>query len=163
MLCSTSEHRKLSPLDSAYVFCGFVSPAVTKLTGSVGSTRRLMAPLGFLGAGVMLIVSIQLDDPLYGMICMGMASFFNDLVMPGAWAACMDIGGKYAGTLSGSMNMMGNMAGFVAPMLGGYILDTNKLESGASDWNLFLYVMAGVYLLGTIIWPFINPTKALDS
>jgi MFS transporter, ACS family, glucarate transporter len=170
------EHRKLSPLDSAYyailplllggmgsLFCGFVSPAVTKLTGSIGSTRRLMASLGFLGAGVMLIVSIQLDDPLYGMICMGMASFFNDLVMPGAWAACMDIGGKYAGTLSGSMNMMGNMAGFVAPMLGGYILDTYKLSSGASDWNLFLYVMAGVYLTGTIIWPFINPTKPLEG
>jgi ACS family glucarate transporter-like MFS transporter len=61
------------------------------------------------------------------------------------------------------MNMMGNMAGFVAPMLGGYILDTHKLASGASDWNLFLYVMAGVYLTGTIIWPFIDPTKPLES
>ena len=60
------------------------------------------------------------------MIFMGFASFFNDLVMPGAWAACMDIGGRYAGTLAGSMNMMGNVAGFVAPMVGGTILESQQ-------------------------------------
>jgi nitrate/nitrite transporter NarK len=89
---------------------------------------------------------------------MGLASFFNDLVMPGAWATCMDIGGKYAGTVAGSMNMMGNIAGFVAPMTGGYILR----ETGG-NWNMFLYVMAGMYVLGTFCWPLIDPTKTLED
>ena len=35
----------------------------------------------------------------------------------------MDMGGKYAGTIAGSMNMMGNLAGFAAPWIGGMILD----------------------------------------
>ena len=34
----------------------------------------------------------------------------------------MDVGGKYAGTLSGTMNMMGNFAGGLAPLAVGYIL-----------------------------------------
>ena len=55
------------------------------------------------------------------MLAIGMASFSNDLVMPGAWAACMDIGGKYAGTLSGAMNMWGNMGGALSPLAIGYI------------------------------------------
>jgi hypothetical protein len=92
------------------------------------------------------------------MLAMGMASFSNDLVMPGAWGTCMDVGGKYAGTLAGSMNMMGNLAGFVAPWLGGYIL-----QRTADDWNILLYVMAGMYFLGTLCWPFIDPSTQLEA
>lgn len=170
------EHRALSAAESAKLaifplffggvgslFCGLISPAVTRMTGSLKTTRRVLASMGFLGAGLFLILSIQLQDPLMAMIVMGLASFSNDLVMPGAWAACMDIGGKYAGTLSGSMNMMGNLAGFVAPQVGGYILKSTENAQGVGDWNLFLYVMAGVYLAGTLVWPFIDPTKPLEE
>jgi MFS family permease len=170
------EYRQLSPEVSANyailplllggfgsLFCGFISPRMAVWTGSVKLTRRLMASVGFLGAGIMLVVSIRTADPLPAMIFMGMASFFNDLVMPGAWAACMDVGGKYAGTLAGSMNMMGNMAGFTAPLIGGFILETTKASTGTADWNQFLYLMAGVYLLGTIVWPFIDPVKPLQD
>ena len=140
------------------LFCGLISAPVARMLGSVGRARKTLATLGFFGAGMMLILHIHTQDVLFAMIFMGMASFCNDLVMPGAWGTCMDVGGKYAGTLSGSMNMMGNMAGFVAPPLGGYILrETNN------DWNTFLYVMAGVYLIGTLCWPFINPTKPLEQ
>ena len=90
------------------------------------------------------------------MFLMGMASFCNDLVMPGAWSACMDVGGKYAGTVSGSMNMMGNLAGFVAPVVGGMIRDAGY------DWNIFLYSMAAVYVLGGLCWPFIDPVTPLE-
>ena len=40
------------------------------------------------------------------MIVLGFAGFFNDFVMPAAWAGTMDIGGRYSGTVSGAMNMM---------------------------------------------------------
>ena len=105
-----------------------------------------------------LVLCINTGNPLLAMIFMGMASFSNDLVMPGAWGACMDVGGKYAGSLSGSMNMMGNLAGFVAPPLGGYILQATN-----NDWNTFLYVMAGVYGVGTLCWPFIDPVTPLEQ
>ncbi|MGH9674101.1 MAG: MFS transporter [Bryobacteraceae bacterium] len=140
------------------MFCGLISARAALWTGSVSRSRRLLGCIGFLGASLMLVLSIQLQSPLAAMIAMGMASFFNDLVMPGAWGACMDVGGKYAGTLSGSMNMMGNMAGFVAPWLGGRILDKT-----GGDWNSFLYLMAGVYAVGTLVWPFIDPVTPLEK
>ncbi|MBK5294443.1 MAG: MFS transporter [Acidobacteriia bacterium] len=138
------------------LFCGLVSAPVARVLG-LKNARRTLATAGFFGASVMLVVSINTADALLAMIFMGMASFCNDLVMPGAWGTCMDIGGKYAGTLSGSMNMMGNMAGFVAPMLGGYIIQ----ETGG-DWNMFLYTMAGVYMVGTLCWPLIDPVTPID-
>jgi ACS family glucarate transporter-like MFS transporter len=140
------------------LFCGLISAPLARMTGSVKSTRRLLAIAGFLGASIMLVVSIRTSDALLAMIFMGMASFCNDLVMPGAWGTCMEVGGKYAGTLSGSMNMMGNMAGFVAPWLGGYII-----QQTGGDWNVFLYTMAGVYLVGTLCWPFIDPVTPLEE
>jgi sugar phosphate permease len=164
------EHRKLSPEDTSELailpllfggfgsmFCGFISARVVQWTGSVTLTRRLMACLGFGGAAVMMVISIQTQDPTYAMIFMGLASFCNDLVMPGAWATCMDIGGEYAGTVAGSMNMMGNVAGFVAPTMGGYIVQST------GNWHYFLYTMAGMYLLGTFVWPFIDPVTRIDQ
>jgi sugar phosphate permease len=140
------------------MFCGLISARAARWTGSVQFARRLLASVGFFLAGCFIVLSIQIKDPLLAMIVMGLASFSNDLVMPGAWGACMDVGGKYAGTLAGSMNMMGNMAGFVAPTLTGYIL---RWTNG--DWNVNLYVMGAVYLLGTAIWPFIDPVTPLEE
>ncbi len=84
------------------------------------------------------------------------ASFANDLLMPGAWGACMDVGGKYAGTLAGSMNMMGNFAGGLAPVIVGYVLQA----TGSSVLNF--YMMAGIYLLAALSWRFIDPVTPLD-
>ncbi len=138
--------------------CGLLSARVVRWTGSVTTSRRLLACTGFLGACAFMLLSIQIRNPLWAMLAMGMASFSNDLVMPGAWGACMDVGGKYAGTLAGSMNMMGNLAGFVAPWLGGYIL-----QHSGDNWNILLYVMAAMYFLGTLCWPFIDPTTPLEQ
>ena len=139
------------------LFSGFISSRVDRMTGSIARTRRIMACIGFAGASAMLAVSTTVADALIVMTVIGMASFFNDLVMPGAWAACMDVGGKYAGTVSGSMNMMGNLAGFVAPTVAGMMRDAN------TDWNVFLLSMAGVYLIGLLCWPFIDPVTPLKD
>lgn len=165
------EYRHLTPSESARfailplffgglgsLFCGLVSARVTRWCGSVRISRRLLACSGFLGASLLLLLSIQLRDPVAAIFAMALASFCNDLVMPGAWGTCMDIGQKYAGTLSGSMNMMGNLAGFAAPLIGGYIL-----QRTGGDWNLFLYTMAGMYLLGTFCWPFIDPVTPIEA
>jgi ACS family glucarate transporter-like MFS transporter len=70
----------------------------------------------------------------------------------------MDMGGKYTGTLSGSMNMMGNLGGFVAPIAGGYIL---HLTGG--DWNAYLYSMSAVYVLAVMCWLPMDPVTPLEG
>jgi MFS family permease len=140
------------------MFAGFLAKYVSVWLGSVSRARKWMGAAGFIGASVFLLVSTLTRDPMHAMLAMGLASFCNDLVMPGAWGACMDIGGKYAGTLSGSMNMMGNFAGILAPSIGGFIL-----AHTGNDWNLFLFTMAGAYFLGAFCWPFIDSTRPLED
>jgi len=138
------------------LFCGFVSGPLTKVTGSVGATRRMMAYVGYTGAAIMLVVSAKLSDPLHAMLAMGLASFANDLVMPGAWGACIDMGGRYAGTLSGAMAGFGNAGGAVSPLIVGFLLQWTS-----NDWNLCIYISAAVYFAGTICWAFLDPVSPL--
>jgi MFS family permease len=125
-------------------------------TGDVAKTRRIMAYLGFAGASGFLAFSTAVHNPLLAMLSVGMASFSNDLVMPGAWAAVMDIGGKYAGSLAGAMNMLGNMGGAISPLAIGYIL-----RWSGNNWNLTFYVSAAVYLMGIVCWWFLDPVTPL--
>jgi MFS transporter, ACS family, glucarate transporter len=136
---------------------GFVLPKVAGMIGGQAAARRMMAAVGCAAAGVMLIVSIRIADPVLGLVVLGLASFANDLAMPPAWGACMDIGGRFAGTLSGSMNMMGNFAGGIAPIMVGYILSRTD-----QNWALTFYISAAIYFIGSICWMFIDPVSPLD-
>jgi ACS family glucarate transporter-like MFS transporter len=124
--------------------------------GSVARARRTMCYIGFLGAAAFLMFSTRVHDPLYAMIAIAAASFFNDLVMPPSWGAAMDMGGEFAGTLSGAMNMAGNIGGAMCPMVIGYLLTWT-----GNNWNFTFYVSAAVYLTGLVFWRFLDPVTKL--
>ena len=73
------------------------------------------------------------------------------------WATCMDVGGRFAGTLSGTMNAAGNIAAFVAPAFVAYLLAWT-----GQDWNLTFYVSAGIYCMGAVFWSLIDPADTLE-
>lgn len=121
-------------------------------------SRRIISCLGFAGASGFLVLSTRFDDPTWAVGAIALASFCNDLVMPHAWASAMDIGGKYAGTLSGAMNFWGNVGGGLGPLMIGYILSWTN-----NNWNLTFYVSAAIYLAGTIFWLLLDPVTPLDE
>jgi len=139
------------------LFAGLIATKLAAWTGSVSRGRKILSVSGFAGAAISWFMVTQAESAAVAVTFMALASFSNDLNMPSAWGTCMDIGGKYAGTVSGAMNMMGNLAGFAMPAMGGYLLQhTNK------DYNLLIYIMAGVYAVGAFIWPFIDPVTPLE-
>lgn len=140
------------------LFCGMVSAPLTRWTGSVSRTRRMLAMAGFTGASLLLVVSTRMPDPVLAMVVMGFASFCNDLVMPGSWGACMDVGGKYAGTLSGTMNMAGNIGGACSPIIIGYILKFTN-----NNWDMTFYASAAAYFLGTFCWMALDPVTPIED
>jgi MFS transporter, ACS family, glucarate transporter len=149
------------------LFAGYITPAVTRMLG--GNIARTRSALGFVGqatAGACLVAATFFETPIMAVAAIAIASFFNDMTMPGAWTACMDIGGKFTGTVSGAMNMMGNLGGFVSPIVIGYILDWTKDAAGnatSAGFNLAFYVTAALYLVGAICWLFIDSTTPLPQ
>jgi MFS family permease len=140
------------------IFCGLISAPLARWLGGTARTRRTMGFLGLGGAGVMLLVSIQFKNPLLAVLSVGMASFCNDLAMPGGWGACMDVGGRFAGSLSGSMNMMGNAGGALAPMVVPMVLTAT-----GNNWNANFVMFAVVYFLGALCWLLIDPVTPLEK
>jgi len=137
---------------------GLISNRLLGRGVNVVKIRRTFAFVGFTGAAALLMTSYYIKDALLAMLSMGMASFCNDMVMPGSWSTCMDVGGKYAGTMSGSMNMMGNLGG----VAGGYVVG-KILEYTHRDWHLTFLIFAITYFMGAICWAWIDPVTPLEQ
>jgi MFS family permease len=146
---------------------GWAAKQLAERWTSVARARRVVACTGLVMAGVMLVVATRINDPVFAMVALGLASFSNDLAMAPDWAACMDVGGRLAGSLSGSMNMMGNFGGAVGPVVVGYILNSTKVTAEAAPtlqgWTTAFLVAAAIYGVGAIAWLFIDPVTPLEE
>lgn len=79
-----------------------------------------------------------------------------DLMLPSAWALCIDLGHRHAGTLSGAMNTAGNIGGFCCGILFGQLVQ----QSG--NYNLPLYMIAVMLIVSAVLFAFINPEKPMS-
>ena len=135
--------------------CGALMRRVVSWTGDARVARRLLAGAGFGGAAALLLVSLSLRDPASAMFAMGLASFASDFVMPVSWTACMDVGGRHTGTLSGLMNMLGALTAGIAPIVSGTLRDVT------GSWAPTFYLSAGAYGLGLLCWMFLDSVTPL--
>ena len=78
-----------------------------------------------------------------------------DLMLPSAWALCIDLGKQHAGTLSGAMNTAGNIGGFCCGILFG------ELVQQSGNYNLPLYLIAMMLIISAVLFAFINPEKKI--
>lgn len=78
-----------------------------------------------------------------------------DLMLPSAWALCIDLGKRHAGTISGAMNTAGNIGGFCCGILFG------ELVQQSGNYNLPLYMIAVMLLVSAVLFAFINPEKPI--
>jgi MFS family permease len=116
--------------------------------------RRRIALAGFTATAVLLFVVAHLKSVAPAMAAMAAASFFSDLTMPISWNACVEIGQRYTATVAAAMNMMGNFAGFVAPVVGGIVLQRTQ-----GDWNSLLYIMVASAFVSAACWLFLKPER----
>jgi MFS family permease len=140
------------------LFSGLVAGPAARWLGGTARARRTLAGTGLAGAAVMIFLSTKLESATLAMVVLGFASFANDLAMPVAWGTCMDIGGRYAGSLSGSMNMMGQAGGTVCPLAVAFIL-----HQTGNNWVVCFWAAAAAYAIGAVCWLFIDPVTPLDE
>lgn len=160
---------------------GILSDRYIRKTGDRKWGRRIFGMIGYAGAGLCYLAAagVTLYFPgnlflfAFFLILMG---FMNDLIMAPAWATCQDVGRDYAATVSGAMNMFGNLVGAVSTILiTGLILDAHTqlvpgdAAAGTQDARVIQpmgYVIcftmyAVVYGLGIGSWLLIDPSKPI--
>ena len=102
------------PLAGGSIACilgGTASDWAIRRFGNRKWGRRYVGLVGLSLAGPALL-AVNWAESVWLLALLLTASFsFNDLTMGPAWAACADIGERFAGTLSGAMNMISALAG----------------------------------------------------
>jgi len=139
------------------LFAGWMLPILGQWLGDVGKARRWVGAGGCAGGAALLMAVVVLKNPYLAVAAIALVAFCNDIQMPGAWTACMDVGGRSVATLSGTMNMMGNIGGFLSSLACG------QLVQWTGNWNLNFYVTAAVYLLAIFCWLGMDPVTPLEQ
>ena len=133
---------------------GFASDFLSKKFGLklgrriVGVAGLGLSSICFLGAGM------TTDNQLAGYL-LALCVFLKDLTLPVAFAVCVDIGKRNAGTVTGAMNFAGQMGGFFITIIFGTIVQ----QTGNFNYPLFL--IAGCLIIASTLWFFIDPTKEI--
>jgi sugar phosphate permease len=133
---------------------GWLSDWFIQRTGNRKWGRRLSGAIGAVVASLVVLSVPRVEEVWLLAVVLSVWFFCNDLTMGPAWAACADIGERYAGTLSGAMNMMGSVAGAAGAALAGKLLQMDQAK-----W-VFL-VFAGSYGLAALSWLLVDVTKPL--
>ncbi|HEV2859982.1 MAG TPA: MFS transporter [Pyrinomonadaceae bacterium] len=141
----------------AFLCGGTLTDWLATRTGNKKIARCGVGAFGLSASAAMVLLGALTSSGVASALFFALALFFQFLTTPSVWATCMDIGGPRAGVVSGTTNTFGNLAGTLAPIVFGYVLE--KLHS----WTLSFYVAAAFLAVGVVMWLFIDPRKPLEE
>ena len=131
---------------------GFVSDWLAKRYGlKIG--RRAVGLVGMGLASIVIFLAASATDNAHVAMFLAMGMLFKDLTLPVSFAVCVDIGKSKSGTVSGAMNMCGQLGGFFLSILFGKVVDATN------DYNFPLYLISFLLLCSSLLWLVIDPTK----
>jgi len=68
---------------------GWLAPHLSRRFGGMRGVRKGFGAVGFTLGAALLVISTYLKNPYAAVLAIALVSFCNDLMMPGAWAACL--------------------------------------------------------------------------
>lgn len=125
--------------------------------GKWALSRRIPAMIGFACAGIGMVASLYMGSVEGAIACLSLAVFGADMTLSPSWSFCTDIGKSNAGTVSGTMNMAGNVGAFITALAFPYLKDwTGSVEP-------FFFIGAGLNILAIILWLQMEPEQAIGE
>ena len=118
--------------------------------------RRVIGSAGLALSGVFMLGTSQVESKELAVIFLALGYGSMDCMLPVSWAVCIDVGKKYAGAVSGSMNMAGQVGSFASTVLFGYMVTWF-----GGSYNKPLIPLACMLLVSAFLFTLIDPTEQL--
>jgi ACS family glucarate transporter-like MFS transporter len=133
---------------------GVVSDSLVKRYGLKFGRRVVLSIALIVGSGMLMGMSlVSGKTAVVALACLGFG--VTDLMLPSAWSLCLDIGGEFAGTVSGVMNTAGQFGGALCTVLFGYLIRMT------GSYNKPLWLVAFMVLCAALIFARVDASKTL--
>jgi MFS family permease len=125
------------------------------------ATRRFGVRAGRTGVGAVtyaiaaaaLLAVPSCVNPHAAAILIALAVAATMTSLAAAWTTCIEVGGSQPAVVGATMNSASQAGALLCPLLVGYSLQW------FNEWNVTLYVMGSLFVLGTVSWCLIDPRK----
>lgn len=118
-------------------------------------SRKVPAIIGFGLMIIGLLGSLHMGTAFSAVAMLSLAIFGADMTLSPSWSFCIDIGKENSGSVSGTMNMAGNIGSFLTALAFPYLM------SWTGDVSAFFYVAAGLGVISIFAWIRMDPEKSL--
>jgi len=134
---------------------GWISDRLTKRHGKrVG--RCLSACVAMVGSAIFVAVGTHVADARLASVVLAGGAGALYLSQSAFWSVSSDIGGRSAGSVSGVMNMGGQLGGATTATLTPYV-------AKHFGWEMSFWVAAGLCFLCALAWLMVDPDQQLKS
>ncbi len=137
-----------------YIFGGWITDRLAR-RNSLRLARCGVGIAGYLTSALLLVAVALVENNRLAALLLALALCGQTTTTSAAWSVCLDVGRRHAGAVTGTMNMIGNLGGALAPVVVGFAVE--RLHS----WSLPFYVTAGIFVFSSIMWIFVDPHKPI--
>ncbi len=141
---------------AANLMGGFACDAIAKRWG-VRWSRRAVGMAGMLLAASGLVCTVFAGGQTAVILCLSLAYAGITFQQPVVWTACLDIGGRRGGAVSGFMNTAGQTGGAISSVVFGYIV------KASGNYNAPLIPMAAFLVMGMVLWARVDVTRKIEA
>lgn len=134
---------------------GWTSDAAVKRFGRRRG-RQCAVWLGLTLASTLLWLGSHTENNTVAIVLLALAAGFLGFATIGWWATCIDLAPNYSGSLSGLMNMGGNLGGWISPVLTAWIA-SHFGWTQALDFAALLTISAG------LLWFMVHADQNLEK
>ncbi len=133
---------------------GYFSDGFAKKYG-LKKGQRLLGVSGLAVSALFMFLAGFIPGKIQVFVFLSLCFGIIDLMLPSAWAICLDLGKNFGGAISGAMNTAGNIGGFICASLFGYLVKVS------GNYNFPLYVIAGMLVISALLFSCIDASKPL--
>lgn len=116
--------------------------------------RATIAVIGFVVFCISLFMSIQTNNLVVNVLWLSLCLGGIGIATGMSWAAATDLGRNFSGSVSGWMNLWGNIGALLSPLLAGMLVDI-------VGWTVTLELVIIPVIFAIVMWFFVKPDQPL--
>src|SRR6185369_7220955 len=114
-----------------------------------------LGAVAYVAVGICLLAAGHASSPVLAAVLIAIGTGLTMFTLGAAWGTAIEIGGSHVGVVGGTMNSIGNLVAMLNPLIVAYSV------AWFANWDLPLYVMGGLFLVGAVCWMLIDPRRAV--